>query len=92
MTKEKTEAQQLRSIAVKAFVASKDDFVNMITNAHDAIAEEFASADITIADGDGMTAEFGLTMETVLAWLWTEQFEVRLKDEFRIIKKYRGYP
>ena len=89
---EKPDAKQLRQVAEIGFKAGKDDFYQMIENAHNAIAAEFIKREITIADKGGMTAEFALVMETTLAWLWTEQFEARLKDEFRLIREHRGYP
>ena len=89
---ENPNAQQLRQIAEIGFKAGKDDFYQMIEHAHNAIAAEFTKRGIAVADKGGMTSEFALVMETTLAWLWTEQFEARLKDEFRLIREHRGYP
>ena len=89
---EKPDAKQLRQIAEVGFKAGKDDFYQMIEHAHDAIAAEFIKREITIADKGGMTAEFELAMEQAFSWLITEQFEARLKDQFRLIREHRGYP
>ena len=89
---EKPSAQQLRQIAEIGFKAGKDDFYQMIEHTHDAIAAEFIKREITIADKGGTTAEFELATEQAFAWLITEQFEARLKGQFRLIKEHRGYP
>ena len=89
---EKPDAKQLRQIAEIGFKAGKDDFYQMIEHAHDAIADEFVRRGIAVADKGGLTAEFELAMEQAFTWLITEQFEARLKDQFSLIRKHRGYP
>jgi len=93
MAETPTEAEKLRKIASAATSEVQELYQAMIEKLHASVVDGLIKEQLPVTHPvNGVSAAFTVAVEQALAFLTSFQYEARLKDEFQVIKKHRGYP